>query len=192
MNKLDTQVRQSLLGYPLIFATRADVLEHMFLVVGNGYEWVGGSLVDVFDKGFDETRAREKFFFDVDRMEADFGVDASSRLARARRQFQYDNIEDLVFERGTAQPMSTTRIMAISVEHSHAFTVPDDVEESFKAGAIEVLGNLIPALYYAEKLGQDRGIRAAAQEQYRRLAPDRYEGMQALVDELMAVKYGDG
>ena len=32
--------------YPSIFPTRKHALDHLFCVIGNGYEWVNGELVD--------------------------------------------------------------------------------------------------------------------------------------------------
>lgn len=36
--------------YPSIFPTRKHALDHLFCVVGNGYEWKDGELVDCDDK----------------------------------------------------------------------------------------------------------------------------------------------
>lgn len=33
-------------SYPTLFKERADCLDHLFLVIGNGYEWVNGELVE--------------------------------------------------------------------------------------------------------------------------------------------------
>lgn len=33
-------------GYPQLFPTRQQALDHLFCVIGNGYEWVKGELVD--------------------------------------------------------------------------------------------------------------------------------------------------
>lgn len=32
--------------YPDLFPTRKHALDHLFLVIGNGYEWINGELVD--------------------------------------------------------------------------------------------------------------------------------------------------
>lgn len=31
-------------GYPTLFRTRLDILDHLFVVIGNGYRWVNGAL----------------------------------------------------------------------------------------------------------------------------------------------------
>ena len=37
-------------NYPLLFADRVDCLNHLFCVIGNGYDWVNGELVDPSDE----------------------------------------------------------------------------------------------------------------------------------------------
>ncbi len=151
MNALDELVRRSLLSYPLIFATRWDVLRHLFLVIGNGYDWLGGQLVDEFARPFDEEQARATFFEDLDSLEAEFGESPDSRLRRAQRQLQFDHIDDLVEEsphmRG--QQITVMDLYALSPEYAQVFCVPDDVEPSFRDGAIEVLSSLNKHLYLA-------------------------------------------
>lgn len=36
--------------YPEIFPTRKHCLDHLFCVIGNGYEWLNGELVDKYDE----------------------------------------------------------------------------------------------------------------------------------------------
>ena len=43
---LKNNIRESLLYYPGIFDNALDVLHHMYCVIGNGYEWVNGELVE--------------------------------------------------------------------------------------------------------------------------------------------------
>lgn len=43
--KVKDAVKASLMLYPTIQKTKLDVYEHMFLVIGNGYDWVNGELV---------------------------------------------------------------------------------------------------------------------------------------------------
>jgi|MudIll2142460700_1097286.scaffolds.fasta_scaffold00003_30 hypothetical protein len=37
-------------AYPSLFVDEADVLDHLFFTIGNGYEWVEGQLVDVCEE----------------------------------------------------------------------------------------------------------------------------------------------
>lgn len=42
---LEATIEQSILCYPSLNRWRSDVLEHLFYVIGNGYEWQDGQLV---------------------------------------------------------------------------------------------------------------------------------------------------
>lgn len=48
MTPRDT-IKSSVLNYPLISQTNGEIQHHLFIVVGNGYEWVNGELVDESD-----------------------------------------------------------------------------------------------------------------------------------------------
>lgn len=175
MSPLDRLVRQSLLSYPLLFPSRWDVLLHLFLVIGNGYEWENGRLVSVMEREeFDEARARATFFRDLDELEDRTGTRPEDILRRARRQFQLDHIDDLVREDWVdVRPggLSASMFLQVNTEYSHAFDVPDDVEESFRAGAIEVLMVVRQSMeYVGMRFGpQAVDIAAAAQGQLDRL-----------------------
>ena len=49
MNVQDT-VRDSLLEYPMLFCNALDVYNHLFCVIGNGYEWRDGELIELSKK----------------------------------------------------------------------------------------------------------------------------------------------
>lgn len=49
-------VRRMLIQYPMLFATKSDCFEHLFLVNGNGYDWHDGCLADVYSDKDDEPR----------------------------------------------------------------------------------------------------------------------------------------
>lgn len=167
MTPLDRLVRELLFRFPPIFRTRWDVLRHLFLVIGNGYEWVDGQLVAVVDREeFDEQQAREVFFRDLEGLEEIGGDPRGDRLRRARRQFQLDHIDDLVYE-DSGLGLTALDMTQVSERSSHAFTVPPDVEESFRAGALEVLFVVRRAAeYMGARFGQ-RGVDLAAETQAR-------------------------
>lgn len=43
--KLETQIRRFMLLFPALYQSRAEALEQLYLVLGNGARWVNGSLV---------------------------------------------------------------------------------------------------------------------------------------------------
>lgn len=42
-------IKSMLINYPLLFSTKLSTYDHLFLVYGNGYEWVDGELVSIED-----------------------------------------------------------------------------------------------------------------------------------------------
>ncbi len=44
-------------NYPTLFKERADCLNHLFCIIGNGYEWYNGELVSDIDAFPDDVRA---------------------------------------------------------------------------------------------------------------------------------------
>lgn len=191
MTELDSLVRQSILRHPSLFTTRWQVLEHLYLVIGNGYEWSNGRLVSVFDDEKSEDECVAEFFRDIDEFQSQFpdmpGHDTHT-LRRRRRQFVLDNLDLLTHERRIDSGIRFDAERVISTtppEYSHAFHVPHDVEPSFRAGAIETLGELIPGLYFAEALGKDRGLRRASVAELHRLDGPHQEAMQHLLTEIL-------
>lgn len=180
LSKLDALVRSLLLRYPSLFGTRWDVLSHLYLVIGNGYEWSNGELVEVFrDERTDEQAAAE-FFSDIDKFRTTFAAswdavdERRDTLKRRRRQFQLDNLDLIVHEPRNDAPGSFNAakiLVYTSLDYSHVFRVPDDAEPSFRDGAVEVLSEVIQGLYYEAECGRDRGVRAAMQDAYNRLVP---------------------
>lgn len=47
--KVKEEIRRSLMMHPFIHKNKLDVYDHMFLVIGNGYEWKDGELVTCSD-----------------------------------------------------------------------------------------------------------------------------------------------
>lgn len=54
---VEATLRYMLVNYPSIFPTRGEALEHLFLVNGNGYDWINGCLVAYDDRDLTLTPA---------------------------------------------------------------------------------------------------------------------------------------
>jgi len=63
---VENTVRTTLLEYPRIFRNSLDVYNHLFCVIGNGYEWINGELVEPYLKypknGLSKEQALKKIF----------------------------------------------------------------------------------------------------------------------------------
>lgn len=89
MNHFDQLVKDSIIGYTVLFQTRWQVLRHIFLVNGNGYEWdMNGNLVH-FSKNSEEKDDTNYF---VERIEND---PVATEFQEIMRDFIRDNIDSL-------------------------------------------------------------------------------------------------
>jgi len=53
LSSLEDTVKVGLLAYPSLFPTREYVIDHLYCVLGNGYDWEGGALVETCHDGKD-------------------------------------------------------------------------------------------------------------------------------------------
>lgn len=152
MNALDIEIRKSILQYPRLYAEKArlGVLDHLYLVIGNGYEWKDGYLVpcgedpeeylnspDIVEADLIDTF--EKW---LDRTSIPLRMMTKKRIENAwiedlmRAQYARDNIDRLVTERLEPEvdwapytPWDYSKIMCI----------PSDVRHEYLDGAKEIL-----------------------------------------------------
>lgn len=82
MNYKDTK-KQMMDAYPSLFVDEADVLDHLFFTIGNGYEWVEGQLVDVCEE-------RDELY--VERTQKKRIERARKKLAEALNDFGEESI----------------------------------------------------------------------------------------------------
>lgn len=201
MSPLNQHIRRSLLLYPLLFSNRASVLHFMFCQSGNAMIWRDGILVDpTAPTEIDEKKAQAAFFKDLDKLEAQIkkhdeehphlppmnnSVGAKLRLNRARRQFQFDNLDDLAI--AAEDPCWTTSVAmrGYSRDHWPVMNVPDDVEPSFRAGAQEVLRHLRECMK-ADGLEEDPRYKEITQAWQRLITPAQREVAQAMLTALKA------
>lgn len=96
-NTVNETIKKALLQYPSLFRTPADVLHHMFSVIGNGMEWENGQLVSHFPVEKDDpeqwivdqiNEAKEKQFLD--------GLALDYEIMLHMYQFTKNNIDRIV------------------------------------------------------------------------------------------------
>ena len=58
--KFELTIQEMFDNYPTLFKDRADCLNHLFCVIGNGYDWVNGELVE----GPEDYSAEEQKYFE--------------------------------------------------------------------------------------------------------------------------------
>ena len=122
-------------GYPRLFPTRQNALNHLFCVIGNGYEWVNGELVYEDDVPYDEEDS------DI--------ISKSPMTDEEFESYKKNWIEETVELKCSINP-NVTREEALKVtlenchkwypiskEFSHICNLPDDITPEWKALAEE-------------------------------------------------------
>jgi hypothetical protein len=132
MATVDETVRTSITRYPSLFATRGDVLHHLFLVLGNGFAWHKGEIVNTFPE--DEqpwTPEREHASFARMGGNADLLRDLVEERIQ-KHQAILSNvdaaIQDLTFTGERIYPQS---------QYALLLTIPKDVTDDWAAAAEE-------------------------------------------------------
>lgn len=127
---LEQQITYMQACYPSLFGTRERALEHLFLVIGNGYEWHEGRLVGYGDDtpapaSLDEWLARKL-------------ADRPDRRG-PRGVYSEDEERSLLLHmvETAKQPLTQTYPL---YEYARACCVPDDVQPDYLEGAAEALG----------------------------------------------------
>ena len=121
MNVHDT-VRQAMIEYPLLFASRTQVLHHLFWVNGNGYEWLNGELVDYQPHKLKPYKALEKGYG----KEREKALEAFSKFVSKHDEF-VDNYKI---------PLSNVYPIC---EYACIMNIPDDVKPDWLEAARESL-----------------------------------------------------
>ena len=122
-------------GYPRLFPTRQNALNHLFCVIGNGYEWVNGELVYEDDVPYDEEDS------DI--------ISKSPMTDEEFESYKKNWIEETVELKCSINP-NVTREEALKVtlenchkwypiskEFSHICNLPDDITPEWKTLAEE-------------------------------------------------------
>jgi hypothetical protein len=131
-------VFRMLIHYPSLFADKADCYHHLFIVLGNGYDWINGGLIDKFDKLGDEPRWEDESGagkpdespFIVDFMRNDRILIAKRNNARIR--FALDNIDFII-----AEPVHFDNRVYPVCNLTSLFHMPKNVREDWKQACNE-------------------------------------------------------
>lgn len=145
MNPEET-IRTSIWNYPVLWfeSGRAGVLEHMFFVLGNGYDWVDGEIVAYWDdddrEGYDPYPGKDDEI--SNRLRDEYNVKA----AHVR-----ENIETYVTGPGMPRSLYPLYNSAMII------TMPDDVTDEWLAVAVEAYNIYGPlyrsAGYFSKEVG---------------------------------------
>lgn len=144
------------MNYPAIFSNVADVMDHLFLTVGNGYEWVNGELIDKSDNipnlqsAFDKLKHNNIDNTNTDRLvysiikdllnhpSLDMLNDTYNRIIKIRHKeinrlvehsYQIANVDEILLK--PLQLEATYDLYPLS-EYSCIMNIPDDITDDWK------------------------------------------------------------
>ncbi len=159
MATLKQTIKYGMLRYPTLFPNPVNVLEHLFCVIGNGYEWIDGELVDRFDRveGTDKTTEPLTMKYpEEEEVESDLAAFAKymEKLHTERRlqglaqrmqmEFVDKHIDEIIEASSTAVyfgsgPRGYYFLKGISIKYSHGINFPDDIKPDWAEGLYEFL-----------------------------------------------------
>jgi len=154
MDYLDT-LDSSLRAYPSLFLDEADVLYHLFLIIGNGYRWENGQLTDGIEDPEEVVRSARASFIRMCDTNIEEGRDkrdfwakqkaledeplevrqALSRVARERNARKNGEGPDCCVWRDGR----VLRRLSLHPEYSKLATVPDDVQPDWLDAAFRAI-----------------------------------------------------
>ncbi len=132
-------IRRSLINFPSLYQEPADVLHHLFAVIGNGFEWVNGHLINSWE---DERDDPTQWIQD----QIDDAADSPSLKLYYRKmmhtyQFTKDNMEDIL-EHGDTRYAGTYYPLS---QYSRILCVPDDVSNEWLKAAYQFASDALVA-----------------------------------------------
>lgn len=146
---------QMLTRYPSLFGNRADCFVQLFLTNGNGYDWVDGELIDVFefvkfapdfkDEEEEIRKEKEKDSFDWDEEHYNH-TRLRVRRNNTRIQFAIDNI-DLMMNESLMFYSESRRVHYSGWDFCPLMAVPEDVKDDWKEAVLECMSSLHPFIY---------------------------------------------
>lgn len=108
--------------YPDIFPTRKHCLNHLFCVIGNGYEWINGELVD------DDSKYKKRYKLIKPIKKAEF--------EREENWYQMNKFYKTLYELDETEkiPMKYDfEWYPLSKKYSALFTYPENIKDDWKS-----------------------------------------------------------
>ena len=130
---VETTVQEMFDRYPLMYSTREECFDHLFCVIGNGYEWKWGQLVyrDRGDPDYDEEYERRL-------NEDDYARKQRGRASQSKKNIEAKRKRDSLFVRaGILKSVGAHSWYPLSRRYSRLFTIPDDAKDDWKAAVEE-------------------------------------------------------
>lgn len=124
-------------SFPILFKDRWKVLDHLFLVIGNGYEWHDGELIDTQELYEYDTQKDERVISNIYTPHSD-GPDIEKAVQRKRTSLDDDKIDVILLvtnqrrrELGRPELNSDTRVWSYDTSSNRLyeaiFNIPSNI-----------------------------------------------------------------
>jgi len=194
--KLENYIRKSMREYPSLFYNRTQVIEHLFLVIGNGGDWVNGQIKFCDDRA----RYHRRKFQDpreVIRPYRDVKTEIAWKKLIGERvdEFEIRFLKEHVKEHNRQTKLIVENVKTLSklhvpqadyypiCEYSAIIDMPDDVRVDWLKGALEAAG-----LVLKTKNTQNHKEIKKALPRLRKLAKKHGLDAQAIIDSIPEVQ----
>lgn len=138
MANVNDTVRANILAFPGLFETRADVVNFVLFVNGNGYEWVDGEPVTVFDENAPWSRAEADKKFELFWSGIGVALEERDRKSNAERNDALQYIVDTVEERVTTSAFSKEAIIREDDNYNLAAKAPENITADWAAALTQI------------------------------------------------------
>lgn len=163
MASFKQQMKFGLLRYPSIFPDPLNVSIHLFAIIGNGYDWVDGELVDCYEPEKTDEPLTMKYSDAIEDSELDKEMKALDSMAGfyierklkdeatlARMKFIEDNIDQILETGPNTQFFGSSTSYyykkGICTKYAKAFYFPDNIKEDWAKALYKFLEQWLYAL----------------------------------------------
>lgn len=131
---VDEVVRRSILHYPTLFKNRTDVLHHLFYVIGNGWEWQNGELVDTCG-AYEENPLRN-----IQHDEDDPFLGDLNRKRNIENRHIMDTLDERVHDLSdlSANSLDGRKHWYPDSNYAHIHHIPEDVKPDWAEAAEQI------------------------------------------------------
>ena len=110
-----------------LFYTRQKCLDHLFVVIGNGYEWKDGELIDTDE---DSRHKRYRLVKDVEHAEPERFI---YEMGLMREQTMESKIREKALKNPKMLDMLPLKWYPLAEEYSYICNYPEDIKPDWKA-----------------------------------------------------------
>lgn len=164
----ESTIRRCLWSYPTLFQSRTDVLRHLFLTIGGGYEWDGGDLVSVFPEDRDDKPSSE-VYVDPERFPGTYDD------LRAERDEEYRAVRSDIERAATTRGPLKDKLghHSFSRGYSYLWNSPEDISPEWAEALAEARELFEPLIDAMERKAESDKPRIAALQAERKALQDR-------------------